>query len=154
MKAKFLFFAAVLLGAFSAEVYGAESGICPKEPAFQRKNCEVFLEAKRLLGERGQVFLLDTDTNTELHLYLGEGELVLERSYPDRPFFRKGYYFNLKSILARPLLPYSRQTENGEPHPRFEPRGSGETLRFSELEEVHGFLKRSREHRPGKGTLL
>lgn len=155
LKMKLLKILAVLSATFLAEAYGAEfQGVCPREPAFQRKNCEVFLEARRLLEGRTEIYLLDPDTKTVLHLYWGEGELVLERSYPDHPFFRRGYYFNSKSIITKPLFPYGRRTDNGEQRPHFEPRGPSEALRFSELEEIYGFLKRSRETIPGKNTPL
>ncbi|MDP3785210.1 MAG: hypothetical protein Q8R12_04050 [bacterium] len=155
MKAKpVLFFMAFLLAAVFAEAHGAAGGICPKEPAFQKKTCEVYLEAIRLLEGRAEIYLLDPDTKTELRLYWGRGELVLERNYPGHPFFHRGYFFNLKSIISKPLLPFTTRTDNGAPHPKFEPRGPSETLKFSELEEVHELLKRSREIIPGKSTPL
>ena len=153
MKTKIvLFFAAVLLAGFLSATYGAEQSVCPREPAFQKEVCGFYLDARRLLEGRAEVYLLDTDTKTSLHLYWGEGELVLERSNHGQEFFRRGYYFDSKSIIARWLLPFTR-TGNGT-HPVFEPRGPSEALRFSELEEIHEFLRRARETIPGKNTPL
>ena len=153
MKTKIvLFFAAVLLAAVLSAAYGAEGrGVCPKEPAFQKKTCEVYLDARRLLEGRSEIYLLDP-TKTTLHLYWGEGELILDRSYPDHPFFRRRYFFNRESIFSKPLLPLGALTGNGAAV--FEPRGSSEALRLSELEEIHEFLRRARETIPGKNTPL
>ena len=154
MKTKIvLFFAAVLLAAVLSAAYGAEGrGVCPKEPAFQKKTCEVYLDARRLLEGRAEIYLLDPETKTALRLYWGEGELILDRSYPDNPFFGRRYFFNRESIFSKPLLPLGALTGNGAAV--FEPRGSSEALRLSELEEIHEFLRRARETIPGKNTPL
>jgi len=152
MKAKIvLFFAAVLLAGFLSAAYGAEQSVCPREPAFQKEVCGFYLDARRLLEGRSEIYLLDP-TKTTLHLYWGEGELILDRSYPDHPFFRRRYFFNRESIFSKPLLPLGALTGNGAAV--FEPRGSSEALRFSELEEIHEFLRRARETIPGKNTPL
>ena len=152
MKAKIvLFFAAVLLAGFLSATYGAEQSVCPREPAFQKEVCGFYLDARRLLEGRSEIYLLDP-TKTTLHLYWGEGELILDRSYPDHPFFRRRYFFNRESIFSKPLLPLGALTGNGAAV--FEPRGSSEALRFSELEEIHEFLRRARETIPGKNTPL
>ena len=152
MKAKLvLFFAAVLLAGFLSATYGAEQSVCPREPAFQKEVCGFYLDARRLLEGRSEIYLLDP-TKTTLHLYWGEGELILDRSYPDHPFFRRRYFFNRESIFSKPLLPLGALTGNGAAV--FEPRGSSEALRFSELEEIHEFLRRARETIPGKNTPL
>jgi len=152
MKAKLvLFFAAVLLAGFLSAAYGAEQSVCPREPAFQKEVCGFYLDARRLLEGRSEIYLLDP-TKTTLHLYWGEGELILDRSYPDHPFFRRRYFFNRESIFSKPLLPLGALTGNGAAV--FEPRGSSEALRFSELEEIHEFLRRARETIPGKNTPL
>ena len=152
MKAKLvLFFAAVLLAGVLSAAYGAEQSVCPREPAFQKEVCGFYLDARRLLEGRSEIYLLDP-TKTTLHLYWGEGELILDRSYPDHPFFRRRYFFNRESIFSKPLLPLGALTGNGAAV--FEPRGSSEALRFSELEEIHEFLRRARETIPGKNTPL
>jgi len=152
MKAKIvLFFAAVLLAGFLSAAYGAEQSVCPREPAFQKEVCGFYLDARRLLEGRSEIYLLDP-TKTTLHLYWGEGELILDRSYPDHPFFRRRYFFNRESIFSKPLLPLGALTGNGAAV--FEPRGSSEALRLSELEEIHEFLRRARETIPGKNTPL
>ena len=152
MKAKLvLFFAAVLLAGFLSAAYGAEQSVCPREPAFQKEVCGFYLDARRLLEGRSEIYLLDP-TKTTLHLYWGEGELILDRSYPDHPFFRRRYFFNRESIFSKPLLPLGALTGNGAAV--FEPRGSSEALRLSELEEIHEFLRRARETIPGKNTPL
>ena len=152
MKAKLvLFFAAVLLAGFLSAAYGAEQSVCPREPAFQKEVCGFYLDARRLLEGRSEIYLLDP-TKTTLHLNWGEGELILDRSYPDHPFFRSRYFFNRESIFSKPLLPLGALTGNGAAV--FEPRGSSEALRFSELEEIHEFLRRARETIPGKNTPL
>ena len=152
MKAKLvLFFAAVLLAGFLSAAYGAEQSVCPREPAFQKEVCGFYLDARRLLEGRSEIYLLDP-TKTTLHLYWGEGELILDRSYPDHPFFRRRYFFNRESIFSKPLLPLGALTGNGAAV--FEPRGSSEALCFSELEEIHEFLRRARETIPGKNTPL
>ena len=153
MKAKLvLFFAAVLLAGFLSAAYGAEQSVCPREPAFQKEVCGFYLDARRLLEGRAEIYLLDPETKTALRLYWGEGELILDRSYPDNPFFGRRYFFNRESIFSKPLLPLGALTGNGAAV--FEPRGSSEALRLSELEEIHEFLRRARETIPGKNTPL
>ena len=153
MKTKIvLFFAAVLLAVVFFAAYGAEQSVCPREPAFQKEVCGFYLDARRLLEGRAEIYLLDPETKTALRLYWGEGELILDRSYPDHPFFRRRYFFNRESIFSKPLLSFGALTGNGAAV--FKPRGPSEALRFSELEEIHEFLRHARETLPGKNVPL